>query len=258
MNPLGARESSSPPREAFRELLGLEFRLAVREPTGIIFGVGLPILLLVIFGSVPVFHQAAPGTSLTLFQVYLPILVVTVLIMISLVGLPVPVARDREIGWLRRLSTTPVGPARLLAAQVVIHLLLALAAIVVLVLGGRFVFGVPFPPQPGSFLLGVVLGTGAMLSLSVLVAAVSPTEKSAGGLAMGLLYPLLFFAGVYVPVGFLPNSLQIASQLTPVGPAVEIMTDGLEGSLPPWQPIVVLVAYTVVLAYLAVRLFRWE
>ena len=44
---------SPSPRRAYRMLVHTELRLAWRYPIGLAFGVGLPMLLLVIFGSIP-------------------------------------------------------------------------------------------------------------------------------------------------------------------------------------------------------------
>jgi hypothetical protein len=52
-------------------------------------------------------------------------------------------AKDREFGWLRRISTTPVHLSRLLAAQLILNLLFAAAAIVMVIVGGQVIFGAP-------------------------------------------------------------------------------------------------------------------
>ena len=243
---------------AFWELVKIEGKLALREPVSIIFGIGMPVLLLVIFGSIPIFQELVPGTSLTLFEIYIPILITLVVIMIALLGLPITLARDREIGWLRRISTTPVSPSRLLAAHVVINLLLALVAIVVILIGGATFFGVHMPQQPIGFVLSMILVTVALFGLGLVVAAVASTEKMAAALAQLLLYPLLFFAGVYFPGIYFPAYLSAISGFTPVGAAVAGMTDALKGTFPSIQALLVMAAYAIVFGLVAVRYFRWE
>jgi hypothetical protein len=64
------------PHGAFGRLVKDEFRLAWRTPTGLILGLGLPLLLLVIFGSLPAFHQSKKALGgLTFFDVYVPVLI---------------------------------------------------------------------------------------------------------------------------------------------------------------------------------------
>jgi ABC-2 type transport system permease protein len=249
-----AKRSSKP----FWELVKIQGKLALREPYGVIFGVALPVFLLVIFSFIPAFRDPLPGTSLTVFEIYLPILMITILIMIGLIGLPVSLVRDREIGWLRRISTTPVLPSKLLAAQVTINTILAVVGFVILWIGSVFIFGLRAQVDIIGFVLSLVLATVAMFSLGLVVAALAPSQGAATGITMGLLYPLLFFAGVYVPMQMLPEIFQTISGFTPVGAAVVALGDAMQGSFPSIVSLAVMAFYAVLLGYVAIRYFKWE
>lgn len=253
---MDARRKKTP--SPFLELIKVQGKLALREPTGLVFGIGLPLILLIIFGNVPTFNQPIDGSSFTLFELYIPILMVTVLIFLGLFGLPIPIVRDREIGWLRRISTTPVSPGKLLAAQVTINLILAAAGFTILIAGSTLVFGVKIPFDIPGFILSLVLATLAMFSLGLLVTAVAPSQSTANGITMALLYPLLFFAGIYVPIQVLPSGLQTAALFTPVGAAVNALDSSMAGSFPSFVPLVVMAAYAVIFCFIAIRYFRWE
>jgi ABC-2 type transport system permease protein len=75
---------------------------------------------------------------------------------------------------------------------------------------------------------------------------------------MGLLYPLLFFAGVYVPIEVLPSGLQTTALFTPVGAAVKALNSSMTGSFPSFVPLIVMAAYAVIFSFVAIRYFRWE
>ena len=242
----------------FLELLKVQGKLALREPAGLVFGIGLPLILLIIFGNVPTFNQPMEGSTFTLFELYIPILMVTVLIFLGLFGLPIPIVRDRETGWLRRISTTPVSPSKLLAAQVTINLILAAAGFTILIAGSTLIFGVKIPFDILGFMLSLVLSTLAMFSLGLLVTAVAPSQSAANGITMALLYPLLFFAGIYVPIQVLPSGLQTAALFTPVGAAVNALDSAMTGSFPSFVPLVVMAAYAGIFYFVAIRYFRWE
>jgi ABC-2 type transport system permease protein len=247
------------PSKPFWELVKVQGKLVLREPYSIIFGVALPIFLLIIFGSVPTFREPiSSDTTMTVFDIYIPILIVTVLIMIGLLGLPIPIVRDREIGWLRRISTTPVSPTKLLAAQVTINIILAAVGFVILVAGSILIFGVNIVFDIPGFVLSIVLATTAMFSLGLLIAAVAPSQGAANGMMMALLYPLLFFAGIYVPMQVLPSSLQTVASFTPVGAAVKALESSIQGTFPSIIPLLVMTAYTAFFSYIAIRYFRWE
>jgi ABC-2 type transport system permease protein len=255
---MSTKDDTSKKASPFWELFKVQGKLALREPSGLVFGIALPLLLLIIFGNIPTFNEPIEGTSFTLFELYIPILMVTVLIFIGLLGLPVPLLRDRELGWLRRISTTPIPPAKLLAAQVTINLILAAVGFTIVVVGSILIFGVKLAFDIPGFILSLVLATLAMFSLGLLITSVAPSQSVGNGIAMGILYPLLFLAGVYVPIQVLPSGLQTAALYTPVGAAVNALNSSMNGSFPSFVPLLVMVAYAAVFSFVAIRYFRWE
>src|SRR3984893_5772435 len=88
-------------RVQFAELLKVQAKLALREPLALFGGLGLPAVLLAVFGFI---GQANPGTvggtGLTIIEVWTPTILVLSFIFIS-VSLPNTLVRDREICWVR-------------------------------------------------------------------------------------------------------------------------------------------------------------
>jgi ABC-2 type transport system permease protein len=181
--------------------------------------------------------------------------VVTIL---SLSALPTALASHRDKGYLRRLSTTPVGAVRLLAAQIVINLALAAAAVVLVALVSHFAFSVALPQQLGGFVLAMVLTLAAMLSLGTLVAAVAPTQRIAAAAGSLLFFPLMFFAGLWVPQASMGAGLREVSHYSPLRAAVPAVQNAIAGHWPGTVHLLVLAGYAVVLCAAAARLFRWE
>ena len=118
--------------------------------------------------------------GLRLVAVYEPILIAFVTVAFAIQGLPGVVAGDRERRILRRMATTPVGPVRVVAAQLAASLAVALAATAGILTVGRLGFGVALPGQPAGFLVTYVLAAIAMLGLGMLIAALAPTGRAAG------------------------------------------------------------------------------
>lgn len=99
--------SARPPRLAFGKLLQYEARVAWRVPVGLIFGVALPVLMVVTFGLIP--SANTPDKSLggvTVFSAMFPALLVLALAALSLINLPTHLAEYRQHGILRRIATT--------------------------------------------------------------------------------------------------------------------------------------------------------
>ncbi len=222
-------------------------------------GLGLPLSLLVLFGELPHFkqHPASLG-GLTRFDVELPTLAVMVIAALALLSLPGPLATHREQGILRRLSTTPLPPAWVLAAQLVIHVALAALGLTILFAVGVAGFGVAAPKDPGALALSLLLCVAALLALGLFLAAVTRTAASVGILSALTFFPLVFLAGLWVPIAQLPSALQHISNYTPLGAAVQATQDAMQGSFPPARPLLVMAAWAVAFAVFAWRSFRWE
>jgi ABC-2 type transport system permease protein len=246
-------------RTAFGKILRNEARLTWRRPAGLIAGVALPVVLLVIFGELPKFQQASASLGgLTAFDLYVPILMVFALAMLALLGLPIPLASYRELGVLRRLSTTPVPPSWLLAAQGLIQMCVAMTAVAVIMVVGVAAFGSPAPASPGGLVLSVVLTGAGLLPIGLLIAAVAKTANGASVIGRLAFFPLIFFAGLWLPRALMPGVLLDISNYTPLGAAVQAIQDSMLQGFPPVAPLLVLAGYAAVFGFLARRFFRWE
>jgi ABC-2 type transport system permease protein len=244
---------------AFGQIVLNEVRLARRQPLPLIGSIGLPVILMIIFGEIPSSNQVVSTLGgLTLFDVYLPIIMVLGLTMLTLLGLPGPMVSYRELGVLRRLSTTPVPPSWLLAAQVVIQLCVALTGLLIINLVSVTVFGAADPKSPAGLALSCLLAIAGLFALGLLVAAVARTATSVNAIGRLALIPLLFFAGLWLPRALMPHILQVISDYSPLGAAVEAIQDSMQTGFPPARPLLVLVAYAVVFGFAARRFFRWE
>jgi ABC-2 type transport system permease protein len=250
-----ATNSERPTSTALRKLTVLELKLAWREPIGLAVCVGIPIILLLIFGLIPSFDKrVVAGNALTLRTELQPVLIAMVLMMIALISLPMPFVTQRQNQFLRRLSTTPVPRAWLLVAQVAVNLLLALLGIILIIVGDAVFFGVSAP----GFILSVLLATSAIFALGLVIAATARSTPQAGVMGNILLYPLLFFAGLWIPRQTMSPVMRHISDLTPVGAAVHAMLRSMQGTFPTVGSLAVMVAWAAVFGIAAVKLFRWE
>lgn len=239
-------------------LVRTELKLYMREPMLIFWGLVFPIGLLVVIGAAGGNkHQHSLG-GLRLVVVYTPVVMMFTLVILGLSALPAALASYRDKGYLRRLSTTPVGAVRLLAAQIVIVLGLATCVVIAILLVARFAFSVELPQDVGGFILAILLTAGAVISLGTLISALAPSQRVAAAAGSLLLFPLMFFAGLWVPQAEMGAGLRDVSHYTPLGAATPALQNAIAGSWPGTTHLLVLVGYAVLLSALATRLFRWE
>ena len=84
------------------------------------------------------------------------------------------------------------------------------------------------------------------------------TDAVAQGIGGFLFFALLFFGGLWIPRPLMPAFLVNISNWTPIGASVDAIQRAMQGYFPSPQSILVLIAYTLVFGFLAVRYFRWE
>ncbi|HXY47496.1 MAG TPA: ABC transporter permease [Thermoplasmata archaeon] len=244
-------------RRALSGLIKVQWRLALREPYWA-FGFVFPIALLVLFWWIGVLHPGnVAGSGLTVLELYIPTILAISYIALGMYGLPVTFARDREIGWLRRVSTTPIRPAMLLAAQLFLNLIVAAAATVIVIVAGSALFGAPL--VVGVEFVGVaIFALIELFSLGLVVAAIAPTQQSTTYLAGGLMFLLLFFSGLWIQPVQVGGALQTIMYYSPSGAAVRALLYSVFNATPPYMTLVTMAVYTVIFAYVAIRYFRWE
>ena len=240
-----------------RSLIQTEAKLLFRDPISWLAAIALPTVILLIFGSV--FGSPRPDPALgglRFIDVFVPSLVVISVGTLGIQTLPIRLATYREKGVLRRLSTTPAHPLRLLAAQLVIYLVTATIALALLVVVARVAYDVPLPRQPLGYAAAFLLGTSSLFAIGLLLASVAPTNRAATSVAIPLFFIVMFLGGVYLPRVFLPEVLVRIGEFTP--PGVQGLQDAWLGTAPQLAPLLGMTLITVVLGALAVRLFRWE
>ena len=196
--------------------------------------------------------------GLTLFPVYVPIIIAMAIAILGLISLPAALVSYRDQGILRRLSTTPVPPSWVLAGQLVINFCIAMTSLLIVIVVAIVGFGLDVPRNPGALVLSLVLSIAALFAIGLSIASAARSGVAARAIGAGAFYPLLFFAGMWYPRELMPVILQDISNITPLGASVEAMQYSMQGQFPPAEPLLVLAGYALLFAFIARRFFRWE
>ncbi len=197
------------------------------------------------------------NTGYTVLDLYLPIIMVLGFISIA-VGLPNSLIRDREIGWLRRVSTTPVHPSRLLAAQLIINLVFAVVMVLIVIFGGEVIFGAPLDVNIPLFILAIILSIAVIFSLGLVVVAIAPSQTAGSALGGIFTFGLFFLSGLWTPPALVGEPLQTIIYYSPSGAAARVLLSSVFNTAPPIETLLTMVAYTVIFSLIAIRYFRWE
>jgi ABC-2 type transport system permease protein len=163
---------------------------------------------------------------------------------------------------LRRIRLAPVGAFTVLSSRVLVSVGIAVLQAAVFV---AVALTPPFGLQlSGSWWLALpllVLGTLAFFTIGMLVGAFCKTEEAASGAANILVLPMSFLSGTFFPIENAPGWLQAVSKVLPLRHMNDGMLDvlvrgkGIEALVVPGA---VLIGFTLVVGFVASRVFRWE
>lgn len=168
--------------------------------------------------------------------------------------------RKRQV--LRRLRLSPAPVWTVVGARVGVSMVVAVSqAVMFLLIAMTPPFGLELSGSWWLFLPVLVFGTAAFLAVGLFVGAVSKSEESASALANFIVLPMAFLAGTFFDISQSPGWMQAVSRVLPLRWMNDAMLDVMvrgQGVEAIWLPCLVLLAFTLVVGFVATRLFRWE
>lgn len=245
---------------ALGKLVLVESKLFLREPIGSSFAIALPVLTTVVLCSaIPGFREASADLGgRRLIDAYLPVVMALAIATVTMVTLLNVLATYRERGVLRRLSTTPVSPTTLLGAQLIVNMVALVLGAVLAYAGAVLVFDVVPPANLAGLVVAFILGSAAMCTIALLIAAVAPGGRASSGLGSLVYFPMMFAAGVWTPGPLMPESIRRVADFTPLGAASQAMQDAWTGAWPRPLHLAVMAVTALGFGAAAARFFRWD
>ena len=230
----------------------MELRLLLRNGEQLLLTIVIPTLLLLVFAKAPIADLPKPRVDFLV-----PGVLALAVMSTAFTGQAIATGFERRYGVLRRLATTPLPRAGLLAAKTTAVLAVEVLQVALLVIVGLALGWSPHGSAADVALL-LVLGTVAFSTLGLLMAGTLRAEATLA--AANLVYLLLLvLGGVAFPLSDFGGGVRHVLELLPIA----ALTDGLRASLStsaslPLHDVVTLCVWAVVTGVLAARLFRWE
>ena len=136
----------------------------------------------------------------------------------------------RESGILKRLRSTPLPPATYVAALLASTLVVFALQTVALFLLGRALYGTPFPPDIGSFVVTIVIGAAVFAALGTATASVIRSAEGSSAVVNFILLPMAFLSGAFGPTQHYPAVPPRDRRR----PAAHVLHQAGQRRLPPW------------------------
>lgn len=193
-------------------------------------------------------------------NLFVPGLIALVLTLVSALMTAISLSREKERGTLEVLLVSPLRPAQIIVGKVLPYLALAFANVITALVAAWLVFHVPFEGSLGLLLAESILYSLVSLSIGVLVASRTPSQRAAMLTAMlATLLPSTMLSGMVFPIASMPAPLQAVTYIIParwfIVIARGIMLKGV-GLTYLWRETLILVAMMVVMMTLAIRSFK--
>jgi ABC-2 type transport system permease protein len=190
----------------------------------------------------------------TFFDFLLPSLLPMIVMFVSLFLAATSLVREKNGGTLRRIELSQVNPLEYTAKKVISYTVVLIPEAVLLILVASLFYGA-FPIFDIGTVFFVfetlVLLLLAFTAIGVLIAVYSESEATAflASLVVGL--PLLFLSGLVFPFEFMPSTIALAGQASPLTQAVLSMQSVILYHSPQPVGFGILLVYAVLFTLLA-------
>jgi ABC-type multidrug transport system permease subunit len=194
------------------------------------------------------FEQAIPGI-LVMF---------TILVLLTSSG--TMLVQERTQGLLRRLASTPISKAEVVAGKWGGRMVLAVIQISFALFIGTYLFKMNWGPDLGMVLIVLFIWGSFCASAGLWLGTVAKTEAQAGGLGVLAANGLAALGGCFWPVEVAPEWMQVVKNFLPTGwtmDALHKLISFQTGALSTIPDVLMIVGAAVLLGWLAVRNFRY-
>lgn len=242
-----------------------------RNPASAFFTFFFPLMFLVIFtvlfGNSVTCLRPLPGggcgQEIATSTFYVASLSAFSVITACYTNIAISVTFSRDLGILKRIRGTPLPGWTYLGGRIAHAVLVAILLVAITAAFGRIFYDATLPVATlGTFLLTLVVGAAAFCTLGLAITAAIPNADAAPAVVNASILPLLFISDVFIPLEAPPLWLDAIARTFPVKHFVEGM---LASYFPlPGQSalrtvdLLVVAAWGVAGALLAVRFFSWE
>lgn len=243
----------------FLTFLKVEGKLSLRCPDGIIFGIGMPVgvllLIAVVAGS-----QSAGGADYSFLQSAFASLLTVGICATAFMGLPLTIADYRDKKILKHFFATPIRPFMILSVQVVIGMLTSFFSAALVSLLAIFGFGYRMEGNPILFIGAFLLVMLSMYSIGMILASLCKTVKIANVVTTFFYFPMLFLSGATIPFELFPDTVQKVCNVLPLTHGIKLLKAVSLNmwSQEIWISVALLIVFTVVGCIISVVSFKWD
>jgi len=235
-----------------------ELTLFTRDKTVVFFSLVFPVLTVAFFGYLNREGQVGEVS-------YASFLIAGGIGMVvssaAFQNLSTALARQRDLGILKRLGGTPLRVGALVGAKVLTAGIVILAQALIMAAVNVILFQAEIGGDPFWGLIVLTLGVLTFSTMGIALAGLCRNADVASAAGMAVALPMQFLCGTLFPLEEMPPALQRIAQALPLTYFVDALRGAmLTGGGPAEyaQEWVILLGCLAVASIVAVKTFRWE
>lgn len=228
---------------------------------GAVFTVGFSVVFLVLLGASAGNSRISYLGNIKLVDYYVPGFVAYGVMAACFTTLAINLVVRRETGLLKRLRLSPLPTWALLTSIFISTMIVAFVQIVLLLIIGRFGYGVHLPESAAAFVVVVIVGILSFTAMGVAMSTMIPNQETAGPVTSIVFFVLLFLSGLWFPLRANSGLAQF-SNFFPVRHFILAVYAPFEfqpgASAWAWHDLLVVALWGAAATVVALRRFRWS
>jgi ABC-2 type transport system permease protein len=191
---------------------------------------------------------------------FVPGIMAMLLMLISALMTSLSLTREKELGTMELLLVSPLRPIQIIIGKVIPYVFLAFTDACIILLMGKFVFGVPILGSVGLLLAECLLFISMALSLGILISSMTNSQQVAMTISLvALMLPTILLSGFIFPIENMPWPLQWLCVIMPPRYFITIIKSiMLKGNdfFYIWKETLILAGFTAFFILLSVKKFK--
>jgi ABC-2 type transport system permease protein len=243
-----------------------ELALLLRDRTVLFFSLLFPVITVAFFGylnqggQIPVLSEGE-RTEVSYASFLIAGGIGMVVSSAAFQNLSAAMARQRDVGILKRLGGTPLRAGTLVGAKVLIAGVVILAQALIMVALNVLLLSAELGGNPFWALAVLILGVVTFSAMGIALAGLCRNADIASAAGMALAIPMQFLCGTLFPLDGMPPALRHVAEVLPLTYFVNALRGAMltgGGPVEYAQDWLILAGCLAVAFFVAVRTFRWE
>jgi ABC-2 type transport system permease protein len=240
-----------------------EQRAFWRNRTRAFFSFGMPIMLLLIFGSLNSGGRIQELGNIPYIVFFLPGILAYGIVITQFLNMAGGLSIQRDSGLLKRMRGTPLPGWAYVGGRVGSTAVVSTIMAAVMLILGRVFYGVHLRAEAvPAVVVAVLLGAATFAALGIAAVAIIPNAEAAPVVANVLILPLTFISGIWYPLTGAPTWVVDVAKVFPLERLANVLHTAFDplnhGSAFAGNDLLVLGIWLVVGVWLAMRFWQKE